>query len=139
MITGLLLVIAGFVAGIYVAVSAISDRFQRFVNADTGSSEIRKEIAITNDRLSALLEVANELPDKIAETNLFALGYNPMAPVDLDGIFRSPEHQLRVLQEHITDISSSAYGINAQLLEMSGNLGTLKDLEMRKAFPEEDL
>ena len=139
MIIGLLLVITGFVAGIYVSVSAISDRFQRFVNADTQSSEIRREIAITNDRLSALLEVANELPDKIAETNLFALGYNPMAPVDLDGIFRSPEHQLRVLQEHIADVSSSAYGINEKLHEMSVDLTLLKDLEMRKAFPEEDL
>ena len=139
MIIGLLLVIVGFVAGIYVSVSAISDRFQRFVNADTGSSEIRKEIAITNDRLSALLEVAYELPDKIAEKNLFALGYNPMAPADSDWIFRSPEHQLRVLQEHISDLSSSAYSINEKLFVMNVDLGTLKDLEMRKAFPEDDL
>lgn len=139
MIVGLLLVIVGFVAGIYVSISAISDRFQRFVNSDVGSSEIRRQIEITNDRLSALLDVANELPDKIAERTLFALGYNAAAPVDSDHFFRSPEHQLRVLQEHLTDLSSSASSINEKLLDMNVDLGTLKDLEMRKAFPEDDL
>lgn len=139
MIIGLLLVIVGFVAGIYVSVSAISDRFQRFVIADKGSSEIRKEVAITNDHLSALLEVAYELPDKIAEKNLYALGYNPMAPLDDDYIFRSPERQLRVLQKQISDLASSAYGINDNLLDIKLSLATLRDLEMGKALPEDDL